>query len=213
MLRFVAATFLLLCSSLATAATYVYQGMNYESVIGTNYTTSMRLTGSFTTAAALPGSLLNQDIGPTGLNLVQSWSFNDGVNTYTPANSYIVPIPGGGFQVSTGADGSITAALIGIFSPLPAPAHSLGTPISGFQIISGGGDLAAIGAPCVTLAGSYCAGADGSAAAGGLAETSVAGPFALAPPSPIPTLTEWALLILSVLLALGATVPLRRLRH
>jgi hypothetical protein len=192
------------------AATYIYQGNNYSTIIvGTTYSTSMHISGSFTTANPLPANLSSTDIGPTGSNLVQSWSFNDGVNTYTPANSYIVQI---GFTVTTDSSGNISQYSIGIFSPLPP--HALGDPISGIAVTSSDGVAAATGAPCLDLSDSTCIAANGASATGGFA-ISVPGTFSLAATSatPIPALTEWGMIILSSLLALGTVFTLRRQRQ
>jgi len=96
----------------AYSATYVYTGLNYTNFInhttctaGTcaDYTTSMSATGSFTTAIPLAPNLSAVEIAP----LVTSYSFFDGLNTYTSGD------PNGRiyqFQVSTDASGAIVAA-------------------------------------------------------------------------------------------------------
>jgi hypothetical protein len=68
------------------------------------------ITGSFTTTSRLPPNLSNAPIAgtPGGLGLVKAWSFNDGVFTYTKANSAIYQDKGIYFQVSTDAAGAIT---------------------------------------------------------------------------------------------------------
>jgi hypothetical protein len=95
----------------AYSATYVYTGSNYATVVdhttctaGTcaDYTTSMSVNGSFTTAAALGPNLSALEIAP----LVNSYSFSDGLNTYTSGD------PNGRiyeFRVSTDGSGAIVA--------------------------------------------------------------------------------------------------------
>lgn len=208
--KFYLAVLMLFFSATSWAATYIYQGNNYYSIlVGTTYTTSMHISGSFATANPLPANLTSTDIGPTGSNLVQSWSFNDGVNTYTPANSYIIPAA---FMVTTDSNGNISQILIGIFSPLPP--HALGDSISGVVFDSSNYDQAASGAPCMNLSGSTCIGANGNVATGGFA-SSIPGTFSLAVTSttPVPTLTEWGMIILSSLLALGTVFTLRHQRQ
>ncbi len=106
----------MLAGGAALSATYVYSGPPYTSVGGI-YTTSMRITGSFTTANPLAPNLSNVEIGPNGLNLVVGWSFGNGVTTFTTDNS----VPGigviGAFVVSTDAVGNITAFLISLQNP------------------------------------------------------------------------------------------------
>jgi Bacterial Ig-like domain (group 3)/IPTL-CTERM motif len=79
-------------ATLASATTYTYTGALYTSATPftgpctaapcTNYTTAMRVTGSFTTAAPLAANLNNVNI----VALVTSFSFNDGINTYSSSD-------------------------------------------------------------------------------------------------------------------------------
>ena len=98
----------------ASATTYTYTGALYSSLVpfippctaGTcaNYTLSMRLTGSFTTAAPLAANLSNANIRA----LVTSYSFNDGINTYSNSdpNSRII-----NFEASTDGSGAPTTGM------------------------------------------------------------------------------------------------------
>ena len=203
----------LMFCSVSGAATYVYQGSPYTSIItGTTYNTSMRLAGSFTTAAPLPANMPATDIGPLGSNLVQSWNFNDGVNTYTPANSYIVPLAAGSaFVVATDASGNVGIQLIGIFSPLPP--HASGSPINGFAL-GPSRSTVVTGVPCAVLIGTTCADGDPSAAIGAAEFIGPTGTFALAPATatPVPGLGEWGVTVLAVLLSLTMIVAVRRRR-
>jgi hypothetical protein len=110
----------MLASSAALSATYVYAGPPYTTVYGI-YTTSMRITGSFTTANPLPPNLSNVEIGPSGLNLVVGWHFDNGVTTFTTDNSVLCSVPcigvNGAFVVSTDGVGNITAFLISLQNP------------------------------------------------------------------------------------------------
>lgn len=94
-----------LMASSACATTYLYVGQPYTSVgyyDGTAtpvsgpapapYGPAMRVTGSFTTNARLPANLGTlKNIGPTGLNLMNGWKFNDGLLSYADGNSALVP--------------------------------------------------------------------------------------------------------------------------
>jgi hypothetical protein len=139
----------------ASAATYVYSGPNYQ-FVQAPYTTSMSMSGSFTTANPLPANLSPTNIGPNGSNLVTSWSFNDGVNTFTQATS--VPLPQAGtFNIGTDGSGNINAFFIQLESPLPP--HSVNQTINAITISNQGQVQQAQGVitTCATLQGSVCA--------------------------------------------------------
>lgn len=108
----------------ALAATYTFTGPLYGANAVAPYTANMRITGSFTTATPLPPNVVEM-IGPSGSNQVTSWSFNDGINTFTKDNSY----ESHSFRVGTDANGNITDWLIRLLSPLP--------PNSNNQLMSG----------------------------------------------------------------------------
>jgi hypothetical protein len=102
--------------SALAATTYNYTGPLYTTVsnhttcvVGTcaDYSTSMRVTGSFTVNVPLAANLSGVDIS-TSANLL-SWSFFDGVNTISSVtpNASIYP---GFFRVSTNASGNVTSA-------------------------------------------------------------------------------------------------------
>jgi hypothetical protein len=110
---------LALDANLASSTTYTYSGPMFAVASGV-YTTSMRITGSFTTAAALPSNMPLTNIGPNGgSDLVLSWSFFDGVNTYSNANSVLIYEQPGFFAVSTDASGGILSFSIGLMFPVP----------------------------------------------------------------------------------------------
>jgi hypothetical protein len=83
------------------AATYSYTGNNYSIVTG-NYTKSMSITGFFKVASPLNGNF-NGPIMP------QSYSFSDGLQTLTNANSSVQF-----FDIATNSGGDITATLVTI---------------------------------------------------------------------------------------------------
>ncbi len=89
---------LVFVSGTAAAATYAYFGGNFDTASGT-YTTAMRNTGQFSVAGTLPVNMPNTDISAQ----VTSYSFNDGVQTLTQANSKSL-----GFSVSTDGAGNIS---------------------------------------------------------------------------------------------------------
>ncbi|GGE34105.1 hypothetical protein GCM10011360_22450 [Primorskyibacter flagellatus] len=87
----------------AAAATYEYVGLAFDTIVDSaavpgTYTTSDKISGSFTTAALLPEYVTSTDI--TGL--LTGFSFTDGRNTYTMGVDEIVR-----FEVITDASGNI----------------------------------------------------------------------------------------------------------
>jgi hypothetical protein len=142
-------------SAVAYATTYTYTGLNYN-FVAVPYTTSMSITGSFTTASPLPANLPITDIGPNGTNLVTGWTFNDGINTYTQANSVVLPQLGT-FRIATDASGNITSFYIQIEQPLPP--HAVAQLLNVLDVVNIGFNQsqATIGSPCLTLSGNVCA--------------------------------------------------------
>ena len=121
-LGFVAAfAVLMLTSQVSAATTYTLSGSTY-SFASSLYAGATGITGSFTTASPLPPNLNDAPIagGTGGLGFVKSWSFNDGVFTYTDATS--VPWTdgnnnAGSFAVSTDSKGNITSFFIVLTMP------------------------------------------------------------------------------------------------
>ena len=86
-IRFFALFMATICAP-SFADTYTYTGAAYSTVVG-GYTTSMSVTGSFETSAPIPPSSTNLNL----LSLITSWSFSDGQQTLTDANS-VIDLPG-----------------------------------------------------------------------------------------------------------------------
>ena len=92
-------TVALVCPSTARATTtYTYTGNDFDTIVGPTYTTSMSVSGSFTTSAPLPRNMPLTDIREWEL----SYGFTDDVQIRTDADSWIVE-----FEVATDADGMI----------------------------------------------------------------------------------------------------------
>ena len=198
--RYLVLGVLLLLSTLATAATYTYTGVPYTTATGA-YTTAMSINGSFDTATPLPANMPPTAIGPSGSNLVTSWSFNDGVNTLNNTNSMELYGSATFFEVGTDAAGQINAFNIGFMSPL-AP-HTAGQPMNGiyFSAIQ----QATSAAPCTSVNNGVCTSIPTSTA--NWATSPAAGTWE-APtttqggPKSIPTMSIWGLGILASLVAL-----------
>ncbi len=114
----------------ALAATYNFTSPTYASAYIGNpgptgaYNNTMQVTGSITTSAPLPANMPLTPIGPSASpSLVTSWTFSDGVRTYTPANSALLYGLPAQFAVATDASGQIIDHRIDLVQP--APPHSL----------------------------------------------------------------------------------------
>lgn len=119
-------TALLAVTSAANATSiYSYTGSNYTSINDLGppgvYTTSMSISGSFTTATALAANLTDVNV----FSGVTAFSFMDGRLTYTEAGPFHVPSIL--FRVSTDAAGAIIAWRFQIqeFSCYPCHAISM----------------------------------------------------------------------------------------
>ena len=137
------------------ATIYSYLGPKYNVTGGSGYTTNMSITGSFTTSSQLPANLALTNIGPAGTNVVTAWSFNDGVNTFTKANS--TPFSNGAsFRVQTNLVGNINAFSITLMSPLPP--HSVGQSIRFMSLLVGNSQQSqgTNGATCLVVTATVC---------------------------------------------------------
>jgi hypothetical protein len=86
----------------ASTTTYVYVGAQLNQFVGTTCPPTCHLTGSFTVAQPLPPNLV-EDVGGSGAFTPLSFTFTDGVTTFTQFNS-----PVSGFAVHTDANGNIS---------------------------------------------------------------------------------------------------------
>ena len=181
--RIVVAVLTLWLSAAACATTYTYTGQTYN-FAGAPYTTSMSITGTFTTASPLPANMAITDIGPNGTNLVTAWSFTDGINSYTQANSVVFP-QGGTFRIGTDGTGSIVSFYIQLEQPLPP--HIVGELINAIDMVNIGFNQSqgVNQVACLTLQGNVCATV---AAATQFGDSTSSGSFA--PAVAVPTLAK-----------------------
>lgn len=214
-------------ATLAEATTYSYTGpvlsvlTNFPGPCGappcTNYTGTSHVTGSLTTAAPLAANL------PAGTNisgLVTSFSFADGLNTYSSSDPNTRR-----FEVLAGTDGTGNIAGADILLEIWQSGTSPHSAADRFSLIEFGGgtlDRGVNNAPC-SLVGAAPASVDAcisasadlstsqehAAAVGGGAWLVGAGPGPSVAAVGIPTLAEWALALLAVLVAAGAVLSLR----
>jgi len=220
---FLAALAVLASVIFATAAdaqaTYSYEGVVYDTLqaapgaptVGTNRvynTATHKVTGSFTTAAPLAANLAGAAVTPT------AYSFTDGTGglafSSTDANRARISQ----FTVSTNASGQVTTADITVhlwqdnvathsttFTSLDSRFDTINIAPAGVQVRS---NLA-----CTTRdAPSDTCTAANLGEANGASNTTTAGVWTS--PVPVPTMTEWALILLGVILAGTAALVLSR---
>lgn len=215
----------LLMTAHASATTYTLAGATYDPPSRTGlYSTATGVTGSFTTSSPLAANLTNAKIagGTGGLGLVTSWSFNDGAFTYTNASSAIWQNDGSNFVVSTNASGVITGFFIVL--TMPSSAAAIGQPTEFlFFGFDGPGSVSVVRSICTALLapGGPCEFYNGAAtdlAGTPNGATATFSASALPPPPPppvttssaIPTLSEYGLVLLALMLIATTFHTLRR---
>lgn len=205
--------------------TYTYAGANFNSAGQSGSTTNgstrqnyfgalgtAGITGSFTTAAPLAANLSNQDIGA----LVTAYSFNDSQQTHASTNPNVRKIT---FSVTTDGSGAITSADIEIQkwqTSGPRSAAGLASADSRFErvIISPTTSSAESNQACTALGVGVSAAGDNDFCASdvgneeGRASSSSAGVWTS--PVPVPTLSEWAMILFGLILAGGAALYIQR---
>lgn len=144
---------LLLCSGFAGAATYTFTTDPYTTYVppsGNAFDPGTFTSGSIVTSAPVPPNLNFGDI----TSLITSYSFSDGLHSYTPANSVIHPTfgIGGGFKVNTDAQGNITDAFVLIMATVPS--NAVDSPVNYFAF--GDGYHAYHNMNCLALADGLC---------------------------------------------------------
>lgn len=194
----------------AWAATYTYTGPAYSPPDlhnftscppGTGncgaYTTAMAQTGSFTTAAPLPSNLNSQDITAQ----LTSYSFSDGLTTYSSGDPQVTLV-----SVSATTTGGVLDFSVHLVRwQTPAP-HVIGDHLDQVLVTESGQHNAVCGNIQVNPKGDSC----GTSNAGGVFSSwidasSTVGSWTVTglPPvatNAVPTLGEWGLLLLALLM-------------
>jgi hypothetical protein len=203
------------------AQTYTYTGMAYTTLGDftspcatgpcANYAPGQKISGHFMTASPLPPNLVNANIFPN----VTSFSFTDGVNTYSSSDANSRAFE---FQATTDPGGNITDWHLQFDHwQTGSDPHSAGNR-SAILDTSLGGDTGVNDADCVVVAISspltgvadVCNGytVDASTSFGGTLDNPGSWSFSsgnVAPPAAVPTLSDCAMLLLSLVVA-GAGV-------
>ncbi len=193
----------LAASSLAYAATYTYTGPAYPSgsISGSSFTPAMNISGQFTTSAPLPSSATVQ-LG----SLATSWDFFDGVNHFTNANSIQLYNDPALFQVTTDASGTIISYTIAFQNPLPT--NTVNQPMN-LIFVNATQRQVYIGATCVSLSGAICNNA--SSSSNGVNDFTAGGSWSVSSGlSSIPTLSEWGVFFLIIIMVLFGLWQVRR---
>jgi chitinase len=130
----------------AHATGYQFTGMPYNSVTGLPLTTSLRTTGYFTTAVALPANLASVDITAQ----ITSYDFSDGafsVDSSDPSARIALAL------VSTDAGGHITSSILIVQRWLNGPGpHVAGTHTLNAMAISTAASFNIFNANCTAVA-------------------------------------------------------------
>lgn len=203
----------------AQAETYSYTGPNFTAFTNftvpcatapcANFSAGMRIQGTFTTAAPLAASLTNQNI----LALVTSFSFTDGLTTYSSADPLATLMNA---AITTDAAGvPVSMTFIPVRWHAAAP-HAVNDRVD-YLFVTPAATFAWHNARCTTLSGpTGCSGMTQDASSGGGAENAAVRPApALAAAAPaavtaVPSLDDWSLLVLATMVGLAGLALARR---
>lgn len=209
-------------------STYTFTGAPYDAFVNftacadgncANFTTAQFVTGSFQTSAPLPPNLVAADV----MSLITAYSFNDGVTTYssTDGQSYIRVV-----GITTDANGAVTRGGFSFARHRTAtptttpPGQPYGDPNTkiDFLNINGSGTTAAFhNMTCATRA-ALPQRADACATIyatdDGDSEATSSGTRLWVSPPPVvvaavPTMSEWAMILLGLMLAGFAALTMR----
>ncbi|MDA8457201.1 IPTL-CTERM sorting domain-containing protein [Acidovorax sp. GBBC 3334] len=181
-----------------------------------NFLTTHNVSGSFTTAGALPANAANLEIGST----VTSYSFSNGLDTVasTDTNARLNTL-----RISTDASGNITSVnvmQIVLWQSGTAP-HTAGNRFAAF-VVAGTNGTSTHNSSCATT-GTGNSGVTDTCLTATVTDTSrstgnnspVSVSMAAAPvatTAAIPTLSEWGLILMASLLGMFGIARLRRQR-
>lgn len=187
-----------LISGYAHATTYSYTGDNFTSATGV-YSTAMRITGTITTSSPIPPDSAGLNIS----GLLTSWSFSDGVQTINSANGVIYPaiLP----QVTTDSSGNIVDVVLYVFSdPIGVALDDLDNLIW----IAPGINYGAKNGICTGVSGGVCS----AWTVPDLGQAFTTGVWVTGdlPVPPIPTMTQWSLMLMALLLGMVGIARVRR---
>ncbi len=218
---------LLVAPSALAATTYSFSGSPYNSI--NNYTPSCSIgpcadypagstvSGQFTTANPLAPNLVNAVIS----GLITSYSFSDGINTYSNTNPNARIFD---FTVNTDANGNINfSSNINLqLWQTGSGSHTVADRVAVIQIAGAGIANAYNNEACQGVATSANTGVADTCIVPTSTPNATSSATASSPvgvwtkatvPNSIPTLSEWGMIVLASLLALGTLLTLRRQRQ
>lgn len=186
-----------------------YTGCNFSGSCQ-NFSFLMGGSGSFTTSTRLGSNLVNASITP----LVSAFTFTNGIDTFSGIDPEVYVK---NFLVSTDASGAITSTSISVFKWISGSSpHVVGDALAQLSINSGTSN-ANHNMQCLTVAGdgsclsTFSSQADGtSTAAGATVAWSSPPPLAPSAAAPIPTLSQWGVILTGACLALAGWAVMRR---
>lgn len=191
----------LLLSGYAYATTYNFTGQNYTNVDGV-YTTAMKITGSITTSIPIPPNSIQHDIS----GILASWSFFDGVQTINSTNGTLNPLwpP----AITTDSMGNITIGrFFFLVTPIATEVGQINSYISlGFGV-DGWEDQAKKDAECLVVENGFCKGHNSPNFGYGYTVVGVWNTEVAA--TPIPTMSQQSLILLTLLLGMVGFARLR----
>lgn len=180
-----------------------------------NYTSTQNVSGTFTTSGALPANANNLEIGST----VTSYSFSSGLETVasTDTNARLNTL-----RVSTNASGNITGLILQAVQWRTSSApHAAGERINAVTVNGTNGasfhnafcQITGTGNSGVTdtcLSTSVPITDTSRSSASGSTVSYLTTPTAVSSPAPVPTVSEWGLILMASLLGLFGIARLRR---
>lgn len=213
MRNWLAAAALFMASTVSGAATYAYIAQPYNFFADftnpcaipscANFAPGMRFQGSFSTAANLAPNLVNAEITP----LLTGYSFSDGLTTYSSADAQSRVVQ---MRVDTDAGGNITVFSVALqrWQGAAAP-HVVGDRHDLVSVAAGSGpspfhnlQCAAVGVSGSNGVADVCTAQAFDASSSQTGQNLEALPVLVAAAAtPVPTLTQWALVALALALA------------
>lgn len=188
----------LLISGYANATTYTYTGAYFTDGGGPDYEEGMRVTGTLVTSSPIPPNF-SGDIS----DIMTSWSFSDGVQTIDSSNGEFSPeYPP---QVLTNEEGLIVDSFLAFFlSPI---ATTVGDTDSYIGVVFSQ-SIGVIGAVCLTVVDGVCTTYEEPTS---FAQAEDPGVWVTSATSTaIPTLSQWSLILLALILGMFGIVRFRR---
>jgi len=211
-------------SAFAQATTYTLNSATYSTVVNgpatpcdiapcATFTSAMRLTGSFVTSEPLPPDSPTTNIAP----ILVSYSFSDGVTTYSSSDPLVRLDT---FRTAT-SGGAVSIFRIEMQrwnqNPHMAGPDSAATRFASIRVQNTYGE-ANYGLKCNNVGVSnsgvsdYCDSQNDSSDATSAYQETVSNTISVAAAA-IPTLSEWAMILLGLTMAGGSALYIQRRRH